>query len=216
VTKEVPGPSNSLAYQIGTRNTNTLLRLRNGETQILAGLISDEERSSANRLPGAGDLPLIGRLFGSQNDQHNKTEIILLITPRVVRNIVPPNNMRSVIPAGTESAVGAAPLTVRSSPPNSLSMSSAGTGEGASLPPVAAPAESPEAPVAETPASKFRSRINKAQPTVEPPEPLYVPVETPAAVAAPVVPVIGGPPPTVSTETPSLLQEPAAAVTPAQ
>jgi len=220
VTKEVPGPSNSLAYQIGTRNTNTLLRLHNGETQILAGLISDEERSSANRLPGFGDLPLVGRLFGSQNDQHNKTEIILLITPRVVRNIVPPDTMRSVIPAGTETTVGAAPLTVKNSPPNSLSMSSSGTG-GASAQPAATPTESAESPVADSPANRFRPKTNRLQPAVESPEPTAAPdeplppagaapVNAPVPVAAPVKPVIGGPPPTVSTETPSLLQDPAA------
>ena len=210
VTKEVAGPSNSLAYQIGTRNTNTLLRLRNGETQILAGLISDEERSSANRLPGAGDLPLIGRLFGSQNDQHNKTEIILLITPRVVRNIVLPDNMRSVIPAGTESAVGAAPLTVRSSPPNSLSMSGTGTG-GTSTMPSRRPVVEPSEPPVVEPASAedtAKSVDNPAPPVVEIPKPVVPPDNR----------FIGGPPPVLSTETPSLLQTPAPAtsVSPAQ
>ena len=50
--------SSTLAYQIGTRNAATMLRLRDGETQILAGLISDEDRKSADRVPGLGDLPV--------------------------------------------------------------------------------------------------------------------------------------------------------------
>lgn len=57
--------SGSIAYQIGTRNANTLLRLRDGETQLLAGLISRDERSTASRVPGLGDLPVLGRLFSS-------------------------------------------------------------------------------------------------------------------------------------------------------
>jgi len=209
VSKEVAGPSNSLAYQIGTRNTNTILRLRNGETQILAGLISDEERSSANRLPGLGDLPLVGRLFGSQSDSHNKTEIILLITPRVVRNIVPPDNVRAMISAGTENQVGATPLSVKNSAPRSLSMAAGGGAGGAAA---AAAQTLPVAPA-------------------EPAD--VVPVVDPAAGASPapaaeqappvVLPptrFIGGPPPKVSTETPSLLSEPssgsAAGATPQQ
>src|SRR2546429_6724646 len=53
----------SLTYQIGTRKTSTVLRLKDGETQILAGLISDEDRRSATRVPGLGDFPLLCRLF---------------------------------------------------------------------------------------------------------------------------------------------------------
>jgi general secretion pathway protein D len=162
--------------------------LRNGETQILAGLISDEERSSANRLPGLGDLPLIGRLFGSQSDQHNKTEIILLVTPRVVRNIVPPNNVRSMISAGTESLVGAAPLSVKNSAPRSLSISaSGGAPAGVAGPaPRALPEAPPEAAVADPVAGD----------------------SAPEAAALPVDRIIGGPPPVQSTESAPLLPGP--------
>lgn len=112
IVKEVQGPASSLAYQVGTRSASTVLRLKHGETQVLAGLINDEERSSANRLPGLGDLPLLGRLFSSQRDSRSKTEIVLLVTPRVVRNVARPQLAAPTIPAGTESAVGAPPLSV--------------------------------------------------------------------------------------------------------
>lgn len=85
VVREVMGPQQSLAYIVGTRSTSTSLRLRNGQTQILAGLISDEERSSASQVPLLGDLPILGRLFASKRDSGAKTEIVLLITPRVLR-----------------------------------------------------------------------------------------------------------------------------------
>lgn len=126
VVREITGPSNSLAYQIGTRNAATVLQLRNGETQVLAGLISDEERSSANRLPGLGELPLLGRLFSSQRDSTNKTEIVLLITPRVVRNVVRGQLSWQSRAAGSETAVGALPLQLRPTPPRTLSLRSSG------------------------------------------------------------------------------------------
>ncbi|MDO8450809.1 MAG: secretin N-terminal domain-containing protein [Rhodoferax sp.] len=124
IVKEVPGPANSLAYQIGTRSASTVLRLKNGETQVLAGLISDEERSSANRLPGLGEIPLIGRLFSSQMDNSSKTEIVLLITPRIVRNLTRPQDISATTPAGSESAVGAPALQVKKAELRGLSLSS--------------------------------------------------------------------------------------------
>jgi general secretion pathway protein D len=85
IVKEVQNAvSGTLAYQIGTRNVTTVLRLKDGETQILAGLINDEDRASASRVPGLGSLPLLGRLFASNRNDNRKTEIVLSITPHVV------------------------------------------------------------------------------------------------------------------------------------
>ncbi|MFT3735758.1 MAG: secretin N-terminal domain-containing protein [Rhodocyclaceae bacterium] len=112
VVKEVTGPQSSLAYQIGTRNTSTVLRLRDGETQVLAGLISDEERSSAAHVPAIGRIPLLGRLFSNNNDSNTKTEIVLLITPRVLRNIQPNHTARTSLAAGTDSNIGSEPLRI--------------------------------------------------------------------------------------------------------
>jgi general secretion pathway protein D len=127
VVKEITGPQGSIAYEVGTRNTETSLRLRNGETQVLAGLINDEERSSANKLPGLGDIPVLGRLFSSHRDSSNKTEIVLLITPRVIRNVARPDQAAPAIPSGTETSVGAKPLTIKAAP-NSLSVSGSASG----------------------------------------------------------------------------------------
>jgi general secretion pathway protein D len=129
VTKEVTGPQGAIAYEVGTRNADTILRLKNGETQVLAGLINDEERSSANRLPGLGDIPVLGRLFSSQRDTHSKTEIVLLITPRIIRNIARPGLAEPAIPFGTQANVGERPLTIKAKP-NSLRMSGRGTPGG--------------------------------------------------------------------------------------
>ncbi|MES2348534.1 MAG: secretin N-terminal domain-containing protein, partial [Pseudomonadota bacterium] len=54
VVKEIVSKSGTQAYQIGTRSAATVLRLKDGETQVLAGLISDEDRTTANKVPGVG------------------------------------------------------------------------------------------------------------------------------------------------------------------
>lgn len=79
------GGLTTLAYQIGTRNASTSLRLRDGETQILGGLISDNDRATADKVPGLGQLPVLGRLFSNHNGDRVKTEIVLQITPHIVR-----------------------------------------------------------------------------------------------------------------------------------
>jgi general secretion pathway protein D len=106
ISSEVKTSSGTVAYQVGTRNANTTLRLRDGETQVLAGLINDEDRRSANRVPGVSQLPLIGRLFSNNNDTVSKTEIVLLITPRVIRNIERPGARLEEFNSGTEFDVG--------------------------------------------------------------------------------------------------------------
>jgi general secretion pathway protein D len=153
VVKEIIGPSNSLAYQVGSRSANTSLRLKNGETQVLAGLISDEERKTTNHVPGLGEVPVVGRIFGSHRDTASKTEIILLITPRIVRNIHRPEYVQPFIASGTEAAVGVPPITVRTQDGRSLSMSSRGGSNAATMAPNAAGGigEAPPIPEADDP-----------------------------------------------------------------
>lgn len=128
IVREIRGASGSLTYQIGTRLATTSLRLKDGETQALAGLISDEDRSSVAGFPGFADLPVLGRLFSTQSNDRSKTEIVLLITPRVVRNLGAGAPSRYEYGSGTEAAPGAAILRVRSAGEIALSpSSSAGT-----------------------------------------------------------------------------------------
>ncbi len=69
----------------GSRSINTVIRLKDGETNMLAGLIKDEERSSLASIPGLGNIPVIGRLFGYNKKETLETDIILTLTPRIVR-----------------------------------------------------------------------------------------------------------------------------------
>jgi general secretion pathway protein D len=116
ITNTIPQTGGGLVYQIGTRKTATVLRLRDGETQILAGLISDEDRRNATRVPGLGEFPLLGRLFSSTSDTITKTEIVLLITPRLMRTIVRPDARTTEFAAGTEASSSGGPLGAASSP----------------------------------------------------------------------------------------------------
>ncbi|WP_312515798.1 secretin and TonB N-terminal domain-containing protein [Massilia sp.] len=94
----------SVAYRIGTRSATTLLQLKDGENQVLAGLISNEDRTSGSKVPGVGDLPVLGRLFGNTRDQTDRTEIVLSITPRIVRGVQRPPASASEFGAGTEAS----------------------------------------------------------------------------------------------------------------
>jgi general secretion pathway protein D len=114
IVREVTSRSGTLTYQIGTRSAATNLRLRDGETQVLAGLINDEDRKSAQRVPGLGELPIIGRLFSNERKDGSKTEVVLLITPRIVRNLARPAPSHLEFTSGTEgSSIGTALSTRR-------------------------------------------------------------------------------------------------------
>jgi general secretion pathway protein D len=117
IVSQITTPSGSLAYQVGTRNANTSLLLKDGETQILAGLISAQERSTGKRLPGLGDIPIIGRLFGSQQDENAKTEIVLSITPRVIRGLKRPDIQQTEFWSGTENNLRTRPMVFQSREP---------------------------------------------------------------------------------------------------
>jgi general secretion pathway protein D len=131
ILQEVSGPAGTLAYRLGTRNTSTTLRIRDNETQVLAGLISDEDRMSANRLPGIGTMPVIGRLFSSQTDNRSRTEIVLLITPRIVRNVERQDLATAQFFGGTDSAVGVQPVRLKPIADRALAVAPAGTAVGA-------------------------------------------------------------------------------------
>ncbi len=141
ITNTITDQNGTTTYTLGTRNAETVLRLRSGETEVLAGLIQDQEQITASKVPGLGDLPMIGRLFGSKQNQRNKTEIVLLITPYVVRTIDRPDATALEFPSGTDSTIGGGPLGLKTA--------------DSPVAPVAAPATPAAAPPA-VPASPTR------------------------------------------------------------
>ncbi len=118
--------SGSSAYTIGTRSANTVLRLRDGENQVLAGLINDEDRRSASKVPLFGEVPLLGRLFGSTSDDNEKNEIVLSITPHIVRNILRPDVAQAEFSSGTDSSFRTRPDGVSATSPVLTAASSTG------------------------------------------------------------------------------------------
>lgn len=160
----------TLTYRIGSRSASTTLQLKDGETQVLAGLINDEERNSADKIPGLGDLPILGRLFSSHQDSKNKTEIVLLITPHVVRNLSRPAATEAEFSFGTDTAVG-----------GGLRLRSVDTGPVTSGTTPATPAQTPPTSVRQ---SQFPSQP-APQPGVAPS------VVAPAAGQSPVAPPAG-------------------------
>ena len=69
----------------GNREINTVIRLKDGETNLLAGLIRDEERRVLRGIAGLSDLPIVGRLFAQTQRETQETDIVLTLTPRVIR-----------------------------------------------------------------------------------------------------------------------------------
>jgi len=69
----------------GNREINTIIRLRDGETNMLAGLIRDSERQALAGIPGLSDIPLIGRMFAHTEKSSEQTDIILTLTPHIIR-----------------------------------------------------------------------------------------------------------------------------------
>ena len=115
IVKEVRSSSTGLlAYQIGTRNANTVLRLHEGETQVLAGLIQNNTQESGTHIPGLGKIPMLGRLFSNNSDSTTRSEIVLLITPRIARSLAVPNAYAQAFPSGTAEQVSSRPLRLPS------------------------------------------------------------------------------------------------------
>ena len=130
-TGEAKGPGGATAPIVGTRTAETLLTLKDGETQVLAGLIDNRDTRAVTGLAGLLNIPGLDRLLGSQDVKRTKTEVVLLITPRIVRNIAKPTNQESEYHFGTASEAGKLPVTIKKTAAQSLSIAPAGPGRGA-------------------------------------------------------------------------------------
>jgi general secretion pathway protein D len=100
-----PTRQGTIPVQVDTRNAQTTLRLHDGETQILAGLVRNDHGATGNKIPGLGDIPGLGRLFGSNKDTVGKSELVLSITPRIVRNLPYQSPSDMEFPTGTETSM---------------------------------------------------------------------------------------------------------------
>ena len=89
--KETVGSDKSTSVvTIGTRNVDTVLSLKDGETSIIGGLIQNSNNNDKTKIYLLSDIPLIGPLFTNSNSSKDKTELMLAITPRLVRGLSVP------------------------------------------------------------------------------------------------------------------------------
>ncbi len=97
-------------FRFGTRTAETTLSLKDDETVVLAGLIQEEERKTRSTVPLLGDIPYLGQLFTSTTEDRVETEVVLTITPHVVRSMSAPPIDTQAIWSGTENAYATKPL----------------------------------------------------------------------------------------------------------
>jgi len=86
-TARVGTDGNTTVATIGTRNMDTVLSLKDGETSVIGGLIQDTKGQNSQKIFFLGDIPIIGPLLSNHDNTGDKTELILAITPRIVRGI---------------------------------------------------------------------------------------------------------------------------------
>ncbi|NLP41034.1 MAG: type II and III secretion system protein [Veillonellaceae bacterium] len=88
VRTEVSSPSlvdSIKAYRITTREAETNVRMKDGETLVIGGLIGNDESQMKNKVPFLSDLPILGKLFQSSHNSNNDTEVVIFLTARVVK-----------------------------------------------------------------------------------------------------------------------------------
>jgi general secretion pathway protein D len=173
------GPSISVAGQdvpsFGSRRVRTRLRLREGESNLLAGLLRDEQRKALAGFPGLIRVPGLRSIFGATNDRITQTDIVMLLTPHIVRTHELTVDDLAPIYIGTQQNVGL------SGPPPLIQP-----------PPIeeqpATPATQPTAPIT-TPTPQFLPPTGATPPGATPPPGTLPPGTTP--------PPVGTLPPTV-------------------
>jgi general secretion pathway protein D len=97
-------------FKFGTRTAETSLMLKDDETVVLAGLIQNEDRKTKTTVPWLGDLPLIGHLFSSTTVDSVTTEVVLTITPHILRGQSTATLAAQGFWSGTESTFATHPL----------------------------------------------------------------------------------------------------------
>ncbi len=94
--------------QFGNRAITTMIRLRDGETNLLAGLIRDEERETLDGIPGLIRIPILGRLFGRSGTDTQETDIVLTLKPHIIRGLALDEDDLRPFRVGTNSVTGGA------------------------------------------------------------------------------------------------------------
>jgi pilus assembly protein CpaC len=178
---------------LSTRRTETEVELQNGQTFAIAGLMNNTLTNSMSKIPGIGDIPILGLLFRSKAHQKNQTELVVMITPTIIRK--GSTGVSEGLPSLVEPYLGAPEKTHQNPTPwvgsprypaNQPAPRPGGTNDGASQPQpqAAAPAAARPAGMAAQPASKPASQTTTAAPAPLASRPIQAPVQQPAAQPA--------------------------------
>jgi pilus assembly protein CpaC len=97
ITPEVSEPDDALGIQVNgifvpgftTRRATTAIELGDGQSFAVAGLLQDKVKSVVDKVPGLGDVPVLGALFRSQEFQRDETELVIIVTPHLVKPLDP-------------------------------------------------------------------------------------------------------------------------------
>ena len=133
-------------FRFGTRTADTALNIRDGETVILAGLIAEEDRKTRDSVPGVDDIPLVGDLLSNTETDKITTEVMLVITPHIIRKLNPPPLAKQTLWSGTAKRYDTQPLFSHGQP-GLTSLYRDADGEISS--PVGSPSSSPDKELAE-------------------------------------------------------------------
>lgn len=111
ISKETTqGGKGSTVYRIGTRNAKTVLRLKDGESTVLGGLIQNRIEKTKKGIAFLSDIPIIGNLFTYYADSTDQSDIFISITPRISKGIVYPSRDAAYIWSGTEERLASKPV----------------------------------------------------------------------------------------------------------
>jgi general secretion pathway protein D len=137
-----PGPSSAAGASgnvpISKRTIDTQIAVQSGETVLLGGLISEDNTLSEAGVPGLSKIPIIGRMFGTVTRTNNRTELVVLITPRVIDDLV---DARDLTRDYQENFRRLRPLDLRTGQPTTR------TSRNLPPPPAASAAPIPEEPI---------------------------------------------------------------------
>ena len=86
ISREIQAAGGQSQPVIGTRTIDTKIRLKDGETNFLAGLLRTDEKSSESGIPGLSEIPVLGRLFSNKKGENQRQDVILTLTPHIIRN----------------------------------------------------------------------------------------------------------------------------------
>jgi general secretion pathway protein D len=186
LSKETVGgvTSPTSVVTIGTRNLDTVLSLKDGETSVIGGLIQNTQNNTKQKIYLLSDIPLIGPLLTGHDTSKDKTELILAITPRLVRSVtVPQQSLMSFSSGKEDDPTLARPMVSFDQEPVFESAPKTETGKTAPV----KPATAKSVPVAQTPA--ILAPIETIPTVVNPKKPVSRTVMPKPAVTPPVKPV---------------------------